>query len=71
VSRDHPVPPTLEPITLNPRDAAKFLGIGERLLWSMTNRREIPHVRIGRKVLYPIDRLREWLRDRTKGGDRP
>lgn len=55
-------------LALRPRDAAKALNIGERLLWSKTNSGEIPHVRIGRSVLYPIDLLREWLAQQAKKG---
>lgn len=59
-------------LALRPRDAATALGIGERLLWSKTNAGEIPHVRIGRAIVYPVDLLREWLAEqaRRKGGDR-
>ena len=52
-------------LALRPKEAAKALGIGERLLWSKTNSGEIPHVRIGRAVVYPIHTLREWLANNT------
>ena len=54
-------------LALRPKQAAKALGIGERLLWSKTNIGEIPHVRIGRAVIYPIDLLREYLNEQAKG----
>ena len=59
-------------LALRPKDATKALGIGPRLLWSMTNRGEIPHVRIGRAVVYPVDELRRWLSEQAqmKGGRR-
>jgi len=44
------------------------LGISERLLWSLTNRGEIPHLKLGRATLYPVDQLQEWLRERAKKG---
>lgn len=47
-----------------------MLGIGERLLWSKTNAGEIPHCRIGRAVVYPVDALRAWLNEQAKGGRR-
>jgi hypothetical protein len=59
-----PAPPRL---ALRPKDAARALGIGERLLWSKTNAGDIPHVRIGRAVVYPIDLLREWLARHATG----
>ncbi len=57
-------------LALRPKDAAKALGIGERLLWSKTNCGEIPHVRIGRAVVYPVDVLREYLAEQAKGARR-
>lgn len=58
-------PATPAPLALRPRDAAKALGIGQRHLWSLTNRGEIPHVRVGRAVLYPIIELERWLAERA------
>jgi predicted DNA-binding transcriptional regulator AlpA len=57
-------------LALRPKDATKALGIGPRLLWSMTNRGEIPHLRLGRAVVYPVDELRRWLAERASKGDR-
>lgn len=59
-----------EPLALRPKEAAKALGIGPRLLWTMTNRGEIPHVRLGRAVLYPVDALRRWLVEQVAKGTR-
>lgn len=55
-------------LALRPKNAAKALDIGERLLWSKTNCGEIPHVRIGRALVYPVDLLREYLAQQAKGG---
>lgn len=52
-------------LALRPAEAARALGISARLLWSLTDRNEIPHARIGRAVVYSVDRLREWLNERT------
>lgn len=53
---------------LRPAEAAKALGIGARLLWSETNAGRIPHIRIGRAVVYPVSSLNQWLADQaTKG----
>lgn len=55
-------------LALRPKDAARALGIGERLLWAKTNAGEIPHVRIGKAVLYPIADLERWLSAQAAGG---
>ncbi len=52
------VPP---PLAVKPRDAAAMLGISERTLWTYTNRGDIPCKKLGRCVIYPVDRLRDWL----------
>lgn len=59
-------------LALRPKEACVALSIGPRLLWSMTNRHEIPHVRLGRAVVYPVDELRRWLSEQAqkKGGRR-
>ena len=53
-------------LALPPKQAAQALGIGERLLWSKTNCGEIPHVRIGRRVIYPVALLQEYLARQAK-----
>jgi hypothetical protein len=51
----------IEPLALRPRDAARALGISERLLWDWTRTEGVPHVRIGNVVLYPVEVLKNWL----------
>ncbi len=55
-------------VALTAPEAAKALGIGERLLWSETKSGHIPHVRIGTRVLYPVETLKDWLADQAKRG---
>ncbi len=57
-------------LLLNPREAAAALAISPRKLWDMTASGEIPHIRLGRSVRYPLDDLRCWIDRQKKGGDR-
>lgn len=67
-SSQNPFPnPHPSPLAFGPRDAAKALGVSERTLWTWTQNREIPHIRIGRRVLYPVDVLRKWMADGCAG----
>ena len=54
-----------EPLALRPRAAAEMLGISARFLWDLTQRGDVPCVRLGsgkrRAVLYPVSLLRDWL----------
>jgi len=55
---------------MRPKEAARALGIGERLLWSMTNQGLIPHLRLGKAIVYPIDSLQTWLTEQASKGVR-
>jgi excisionase family DNA binding protein len=55
------------PKLLSTAEAAHLLGIGKRLLWSMTNTGEIPHVKIRRRVLYRTDQIQAFIDKQTKG----
>ena len=57
-----------ERLAVRAPEAARKLGIGTRLLWSLTNQNQIPHCRIGKAILYPVDQLRAWLAEQAKGG---
>ncbi len=59
-----PVEPTL---LLTAQQAAKALSISPRKLWGMTASGEIPHIRLGRCVRYPVDDLRQWIDEQKKG----
>jgi len=56
-------------LLLTPRQAAETLAISERKLWSLKASGEIPHVRVGRLVRYPVDGLRRWVEEQTTGGE--
>lgn len=59
-----------ERLAVGRKEAAEMLGISERLLWTWTNAKTIPHVRIGTRVLYPVEELRRWLEDRARNNSR-
>lgn len=58
----------LERLLLSAAQASAMLGISKRLLWTLTNASRIPHVRIGRRVAYPVADLKAWVAARTIGG---
>ncbi len=53
-----PAPQTL---LLKPVDAATTLSISSRTLWALTDRGEIPCIRIGRAVRYDPRDLTAWI----------
>jgi excisionase family DNA binding protein len=52
------------PGLLKPAEAATFLAISRRLLWSLTNQGLVRVVRIGRLVRYDRDDLLAWVQSR-------
>ena len=63
-----PSAPSEPPLLIDAERAAAMIGIGTRTLWSLTDADEIPHVRIRRRVLYPVEELRRWIESRQRGG---
>lgn len=55
-------------LALRHREAAKALGISERLLWQLAHDGAIPCKRVGlgkrQTVLYPVAAIQEWLSQR-------
>jgi len=52
-------------LLLTARDAAKALSVCEKTLWTLTQKREIPVIRMGRAVRYPVDGLRQWSSEKS------
>ena len=48
-------------LLMDAHDTARALAISERKLWELTNKGEIPSVRIGRRVLYNPGALQGWI----------
>lgn len=53
-------------LTVSAKEAAVMLGISPRTLWGLTNASQVPHVKVGRRVLYPVEALEEWVRQRAE-----
>lgn len=57
-------------LLLTANQAAESLAISPRKLWSLTASGEIPCVRIGRSVRYPVSELQRWIEEQMEGGVR-
>jgi excisionase family DNA binding protein len=56
----------LQPQLIRSGEAARFLAISERTLWSLTRSGRVPHVRVGRCLRYDVDDLRQWIEQKKK-----
>jgi len=58
--------PVIAPLSLRPREAAAALGLSVSTVERLTRAGELPCVRLGRSVLYPVAMLEEFLRARAE-----
>lgn len=52
-------------INFNAREAANALGVSERTLWTETKAGRVPHTKLGKRTLYPVDALRRHMNDKA------
>lgn len=58
-------------LCLSAVEVSKQTGISLSLIRKLTRNNEIPHIKIGRRILYPADALAGWLNKNTVGGTTP
>ena len=64
-------PSQQEHLLLRPREAAQHLSISERQLWAHTSPPgDIPAVRVGASVRYPLAALEAFIQRQQEGGAR-
>ena len=57
---------SVEPLTVNVKEAARMLGVCERTIRNLTKLGELPVIRIASRVLYSREDLIEFIRQRSK-----
>lgn len=58
----------MDPICVRADEAARLLGISKRKLRELTP--ELPFIRAGGCILFPVDALRRWAAERAAKGAR-
>ena len=54
-------------LCLNAKDVSESTGVSLSKIRKLTRCGEIPHIKIGRRILYPVAALDEWLSQNTIG----
>jgi hypothetical protein len=54
-----------EPLAVDSATAAKMIGISQRTLADLP---DVPRMRVGRRVVFPVHALKEWINQRTTAG---
>ncbi|NTU30651.1 helix-turn-helix domain-containing protein [Brevibacillus sp. HB1.1] len=44
-------------------EIAKYLNVSTNSIYAMAREKQIPHVRIRRRIMFPMDIIEEWLRN--------
>lgn len=60
------IPTDVPKLALTAAEAAEALGVSERHITALVGRDEIPHVRLGHRVVFPTEVLREFLRGKCE-----
>lgn len=53
--------PQNQKLLVTAKEAAAMLSMSERTLWSLSNRGDIPRIRVGRSIRYSIEDLSEFI----------
>lgn len=56
----------LDKITLTVEEVGKRLGISRATAYKLVERPDFPTLRIGRRIVIPVDGLNEWVRTNTQ-----
>ncbi|MBM4463463.1 MAG: helix-turn-helix domain-containing protein [Chloroflexi bacterium] len=55
-----------EKLTLNMREVARVLGLSKSSVFAAVHRGEIPHIRVGKRILIPKAALERMLSEAAK-----
>ena len=53
--------PAVEKLVYNSTEARKALGVSMPTFYDLTHRADFPVIRIGKKIVVPVDGLKKWL----------
>lgn len=57
-----------EKLAYSAKEAAAALGISLPTFYELSNRADFPCIRVGRRVLVPVDSLKKWLAKESNKG---
>ncbi|MBR3505335.1 MAG: helix-turn-helix domain-containing protein [Clostridia bacterium] len=59
----------MEKLTISATELPRVLGVGRNTAYELVKRTDFPAVRIGRRIVIPVDALRAWLERQTVEND--
>tara|TARA_Y100000310_G_C20004888_1_gene500216 strand:+ start:165 stop:347 length:183 start_codon:yes stop_codon:yes gene_type:complete len=58
----------MEPLLLGLKEASELLGIGKATVRDLVRSGELPHIRIGKRILIPVTALKLWAEGLPREG---
>ncbi|TCJ01339.1 helix-turn-helix domain-containing protein [Cytobacillus praedii] len=52
--------------TLTAQEIAKYIGVHVDTIYTMVRQREIPHVRVRRRILFNVETIDAWMRNQEQ-----
>ena len=65
------VPQSIERIGVSAETAAEMLGVGTRTMWNLAKEQKVRTVRIGTRVVFSVQSLREFIDGKPEPADKP
>ena len=59
----------MERLTVTVPEMAQMLGIGRIKAYELANIKGFPAIRLGKRIVVPVDQLKKWLEERANVGD--
>lgn len=59
----------MERLTVTVPEMAQMLGIGRIKAYELANIKGFPAIRLGKRIVVPVDQLKKWLEERAGAGD--
>ncbi|MFJ8528449.1 helix-turn-helix domain-containing protein [Bacillus sp. NPDC094106] len=52
--------------TITVKELSAFLGVSIDVVYEQVRKRNIPHFRVGRRILFRIETLEDWMSNKEK-----
>lgn len=59
----------MEKLAINIEEFASMVGIGRSKAYELSRRKDFPSIRLGKRVIVPVDRLKVWLDEHAQEGN--
>jgi excisionase family DNA binding protein len=50
--------------TLTVQDVAEYLGVHQDTIYTMVREKQIPHFKVRRRILFTVESIDAWIRER-------